>query len=165
MREMIDKIAEGRGTRYEINELMRLRGVDAAHRAIAGSGRRPATRSLDSWHKFRPTFERRLLAMEFEPAFDLDAALAPAREIMGRDDADAHIWELRHERDRTTISPIDGSRFPSSPGQTILEAAQAGGHLHPASVPSSRIHPAWQLQALHGDRRRPHRLGVHHARA
>jgi [NiFe] hydrogenase diaphorase moiety large subunit len=47
----------------------------------------------DCWSKFRPTFERRLLATEFAPAMDLDAALAPARVVMGRDDAGAHLKE------------------------------------------------------------------------
>jgi [NiFe] hydrogenase diaphorase moiety large subunit len=41
--------------------------------------------------KFRPSYDRRLKQKDFEPAFDLDAALAPAREIMERDDLDAHL--------------------------------------------------------------------------
>ena len=45
----------------------------------------------DILNKFRPAFERRLLSTDFEPAFDLDAALAKAREVTGRDDADAHL--------------------------------------------------------------------------
>jgi [NiFe] hydrogenase diaphorase moiety large subunit len=41
--------------------------------------------------KFRPAYEKRLKPVDFEPAFDLDAALAKAREVTGRDDADAHL--------------------------------------------------------------------------
>ena len=45
----------------------------------------------DTWAKFRPAYERRLIRGEFDPAVDLDAALARARETVGRDDAAAHI--------------------------------------------------------------------------
>jgi [NiFe] hydrogenase diaphorase moiety large subunit len=41
--------------------------------------------------KFRPAYERRLQSLAFEPAFDLDAALAQARQMTGRDDAGAHL--------------------------------------------------------------------------
>jgi [NiFe] hydrogenase diaphorase moiety large subunit len=45
----------------------------------------------DTWFKFRPAYERRLIRGEFDPSVDLDAALARAREIAGRGDAAAHI--------------------------------------------------------------------------
>ena len=45
----------------------------------------------DMMQKFRPAFERRLTSRDFEPGFDLDAALARARELAGRDDAAAHL--------------------------------------------------------------------------
>ncbi len=91
-REMVEKIAEGRGTRYEINELMRVRGL-MRRMSHCGLGQMAGNAISDCWSKFRPTFERRLLAMEFAPAMDLDAALAPARVVAGRDDAGAHIFE------------------------------------------------------------------------
>ncbi len=43
--------------------------------------------------KFPETYERRLKALDYEPAFDLDGALATARQITGRDDAFAHVDE------------------------------------------------------------------------
>ena len=91
-REMVEKIAEGRGTRYEINELMRVRGL-MRRMSHCGLGQMAGNAISDCWSKFRPTFERRLLATEFAPAMDLDAALAPARVVMGRDDAGAHLKE------------------------------------------------------------------------
>ncbi len=91
-REMVEKIAEGRGTRYEINELMRVRGL-MRRMSHCGLGQMAGNAISDCWNKFRPTFERRLLATEFAPAMDLDAALGPAREAIGRDDAGAHIRE------------------------------------------------------------------------
>jgi [NiFe] hydrogenase diaphorase moiety large subunit len=41
--------------------------------------------------KFRPAYERRLAHEAFEPAFDLDRALARARQMTGRDDPAAHV--------------------------------------------------------------------------
>jgi [NiFe] hydrogenase diaphorase moiety large subunit len=43
--------------------------------------------------KFRPAFERRLHSPDYEPAFDLDAALSQARRMTGRDDAGAHLGD------------------------------------------------------------------------
>ncbi len=91
-REMVEKIAEGRGTRYEINELMRVRGL-MRRMSHCGLGQMAGNAISDFWSKFRPTFERRLLATEFAPAMDLDASLAPARVAVGRDDAGAHLKE------------------------------------------------------------------------
>ena len=58
------------------------------------------------------------------------------------------------------IDGVDPSR-PFKPGQTILEAARRRRHLHPASLLPARPQAARQLQALHGDRQRPHGLGLH----
>jgi [NiFe] hydrogenase diaphorase moiety large subunit len=43
--------------------------------------------------KFPETYERRLVALDYEPAFDMDEALATARRITGRDDEWAHLDE------------------------------------------------------------------------
>ncbi len=87
---LMDKIAAGHGTQYEMNELNRLAGVikGSAH---CGLGTASCNAIVDTVQKFRPAYEKRLKAVDFEPAFDLDAALAKAREVTGRDDADAHL--------------------------------------------------------------------------
>jgi [NiFe] hydrogenase diaphorase moiety large subunit len=46
---------------------------------------------FDTLRKFQPAYERRLKSLDFEPAFDLDGALAAARQMTGRDDAGAHL--------------------------------------------------------------------------
>jgi [NiFe] hydrogenase diaphorase moiety large subunit len=46
---------------------------------------------LDTIAKFRPAYDRRMEHDDFSPAFDLDRALARARQMTGRDDAAAHI--------------------------------------------------------------------------
>jgi len=90
IRDALDKIADGRGSRYEINELVRL--ADLLKRTShCGLGQTAGNPIRDTWLKFRPAYERRLIRGDFDPAVDLDAALARAREISGRDDAGAHI--------------------------------------------------------------------------
>lgn len=90
--EIMDKIADGRGTQYEMSELMRIQAVMKAS-SHCGLGQTAGNALADTIQKFRPAYERRLAQRDFLPAFDLDAALARAREISGRDDAQAHLGE------------------------------------------------------------------------
>ncbi len=90
MRDTFDKIADGRGSRYEINELMRLTEL-LRRTSHCGLGQMAGNPVRDTWLKFRPAYERRLIRGDFDPAVDLDAALDRAREIAGRDDAATHI--------------------------------------------------------------------------
>ncbi len=87
---IMDKIANGHGTQYEMNELGHLADVikGSAH---CGLGTAACNAVVDTVEKFRPAYEQRLKRMDFEPAFDLDAALAPTRALSGRDDAGAHL--------------------------------------------------------------------------
>jgi [NiFe] hydrogenase diaphorase moiety large subunit len=89
-RGLMDKIAEGRGSHYEVNELMRLAELmkRTSHCGLGQTAGRPFS---DAWMKFRPAFEKRLQARDFAPAIDLEAALAPARAATHRDDALAHL--------------------------------------------------------------------------
>lgn len=86
----LDKIAAGHGTRHEIQELRQLESSlrTAAHCGLGQSAGRALTVALK---QFWPAFERRLKSHAFEPAFDLDGALARARQMTGRDDAGAHL--------------------------------------------------------------------------
>ena len=86
----MDKIAEGHGTQGEIHEIHHLHRLmqSASH---CGLGQTACNAIADTLLKFRPAFERRLKSLDFEPAFDLDEALAPARQMTGRDDAGAHL--------------------------------------------------------------------------
>jgi [NiFe] hydrogenase diaphorase moiety large subunit len=89
-RNIMDKIAEGRGSRYEINELMRLSEF-MRRTSHCGLGETAGKAVRDALTKFRPAFERYLGAGDFAPAIDLDAALEPARRITQRDDSGAHL--------------------------------------------------------------------------
>ncbi|MBW7859775.1 MAG: NAD(P)H-dependent oxidoreductase subunit E [Rhodocyclaceae bacterium] len=86
----LDKLARGVGGKVDlaniewINRLLR----NASHCGLGSSAPNPVE---DGLAKFRPAWERRLRSLEFEPAFDLDAALGPARRMTGRSDPGAHL--------------------------------------------------------------------------
>jgi [NiFe] hydrogenase diaphorase moiety large subunit len=56
-----------------------------------GLGHTACNPVLDTIAKFRPAYDKRMEQDTFTPAFDLDRALAAARQMTGRDDAGAHI--------------------------------------------------------------------------
>jgi [NiFe] hydrogenase diaphorase moiety large subunit len=87
---MMDKIADGHGSPYELNEIFKLNRVlqSSSH---CGLGHTACNPLFDTLNKFRPAYERRLRSLDFEPAFDLDASLARARQMTGRDDPGAHL--------------------------------------------------------------------------
>lgn len=90
LKKAMTKLAEGHGAKMDladiewINRLLR----NASHCGLGSAAANPV---VDTLLKFRPTYERRLKSLDFEPAFDLDAALAAARRASGRDDAAAHL--------------------------------------------------------------------------
>jgi len=90
LRNLMDKIGEGHGTQVDITEIFRLARLlqTASHCGLGHTAPHPL---LDTLEKFRPAYERRLMSLDFEPAFDLDGALARARQMTGRDDQAAHL--------------------------------------------------------------------------
>ncbi|MFA4968524.1 MAG: NAD(P)H-dependent oxidoreductase subunit E [Sulfuritalea sp.] len=90
VRNMMDKIARQHGSPYDIDELFKLHRLmqGASHCGLGNSACNPV---FDTLNKFRPAYERRLQSLDYEPAFDLDAALSQARQMTGRDDAAAHF--------------------------------------------------------------------------
>jgi [NiFe] hydrogenase diaphorase moiety large subunit len=77
VRNLMDKIARGHGSPYDINELFKLHRLmqGASHCGLGNSACNPV---FDTLNKFRPAYERRLKSLDYEPAFDLDAALSQA---------------------------------------------------------------------------------------
>ncbi len=90
MRNVVDKIHAGRGAQLDLEEICKLQKVMslAAH---CGLGHTACNPMQDMLKRFKPAIQRRLKSLAFEPAFDLDAALARARAFTGRDDAGAHL--------------------------------------------------------------------------
>jgi [NiFe] hydrogenase diaphorase moiety large subunit len=90
LKQTMDKIAAGLGTQYDLNEIEHLDHVlqTSSH---CGLGRTACNPVLHTLRHFRPAYENRLKSLVFSPAFDLDGALARARQMTGRDDAGAHL--------------------------------------------------------------------------
>jgi [NiFe] hydrogenase diaphorase moiety large subunit len=88
--DILRRVKLGQGTRRDLKDLTHLARLmrTASH---CGLGHTAGNPTLDALARFRPAFDRRLLSTEVEPVFDLDAALGPAREATGRDDAGAHF--------------------------------------------------------------------------
>jgi [NiFe] hydrogenase diaphorase moiety large subunit len=87
---VMDKIHGGKGSQHDLNQIVRLNRLLQAS-SHCGLGLTACNPLVDTIKRFRPAYERRLESLEFEPAFDLDGALARAREMTGRDDAGAHL--------------------------------------------------------------------------
>jgi [NiFe] hydrogenase diaphorase moiety large subunit len=90
LKQTMDKIAAGHGTHYDLAEVEHLDQIlqNSSH---CGLGRTACNPVLHTLKHFRPAYENKLKSLEFEPGFDLDGALARAREMTGRDDAGAHL--------------------------------------------------------------------------
>jgi [NiFe] hydrogenase diaphorase moiety large subunit len=90
LQQTMDKIAAGHGTRHDLAEIENLDHVlqTTSH---CGLGRTACNPVLHTLKHFRPAYESRLKSLDFVPAFDLDGALARARQMTGRDDAGAHL--------------------------------------------------------------------------
>lgn len=90
LRQYVDKIASGHGTPYDQEEMARLAKV-MKRRSHCGLGQTAANPLLDALDKFPQVFAERLLHQDYEPFFNLDAALATTRSLTHRDDAEAHL--------------------------------------------------------------------------
>ncbi|MDP3483527.1 MAG: NAD(P)H-dependent oxidoreductase subunit E [Sulfuricella sp.] len=89
-KKIMDKIASGHGTASDLDEMKSLGHIlkTMSHCGLGSSAANPV---LDTLEKFPDVYERKLKALAFEPAFDLDGALETARKITGRDDDWAHL--------------------------------------------------------------------------
>jgi [NiFe] hydrogenase diaphorase moiety large subunit len=90
LKNLMDKLHNGCGSPYDFAEIERL-NVLLQSMSHCGLGHTACNPVLDTIAKFRPCYERRMTQPDFTPAFDLDHALSQARQMTGRDDADAHL--------------------------------------------------------------------------
>jgi [NiFe] hydrogenase diaphorase moiety large subunit len=90
--QAMQRIVSGKGSQRDIEDL---RSVSRLMKAAShcGLGATAPSPIVDALNKFRPAFDRRLESTDVLPNFDLDEALAPAREATARDDAGAHFEE------------------------------------------------------------------------
>ncbi len=92
LKNLMDKLAQGRGSPYDFAEIEKLNHVLQSN-SHCGLGHSACNPVLDTIAKFRGSYEQRLLHADFVPAFDLDKALAGARQITQRDDDAAHLGD------------------------------------------------------------------------
>ena len=90
LKGFMDKLADGHGAQAYLADIDWLDRLlkNASHCGLGSAAPNPV---IDTLQKFRPAYERRLVSLDFEPAFDLDAALAEARQLTARDDPGAHL--------------------------------------------------------------------------
>ncbi|MFA7291212.1 MAG: NAD(P)H-dependent oxidoreductase subunit E [Rhodocyclaceae bacterium] len=90
LKNLMDKLANGHGSPYDFGEIENMNHIlqQMSHCGLGHSACNPV---LDTIARFRPAYERHLSNENYEPAFDLDRALAPARLMTGRDDEGAHL--------------------------------------------------------------------------
>ena len=86
----MDKLAQGLGSIFDEAELHELESLlhGSTHCGLGATATNPLR---DTLQRFLPAYQRRLQSPTFTPGFDLDAELAPARHVTGRDDPDAHL--------------------------------------------------------------------------
>lgn len=90
--QMMKRVVSGKGSRRDVKDLAKVAQImkSTSHCGLGHTAGGPVT---DALAKFRPSFDKRLRSLEVMPSFDLDEALAPAREATARDDAGAHFEE------------------------------------------------------------------------
>ena len=89
LKNNLDKIANGRGTIFDIEELQQLSQL-IQHQSHCGLGHTAANHVLDGLQHFPQAFTVNL-KQHFSAQFDLDQALENARQATHRDDAAAHL--------------------------------------------------------------------------
>jgi [NiFe] hydrogenase diaphorase moiety large subunit len=90
LRNVMDKLHHWKGSQHDLDRIARLNRLLQAS-SHCGLGHTACNPLIDTLKRFRPAYERRLQSLDFEPAFDLDGALARARTMTGRDDVGAHL--------------------------------------------------------------------------
>jgi [NiFe] hydrogenase diaphorase moiety large subunit len=91
LKNNLDKIANGRGTISDIEELQQLSHL-IQHQSHCGLGHTAANHVLDGLQHFPQAFTANL-KQHFSAQFDLDQALENARQATHRNDAAAHLDE------------------------------------------------------------------------
>jgi [NiFe] hydrogenase diaphorase moiety large subunit len=89
-KKLVDKIANDHGTAYDLEKLKQIAHIMKSM-SHCGLGHTASNPVMDLFEKFPDDYQQRLKELEFEPDFDLDAALETARNVTGRDDSWAHL--------------------------------------------------------------------------
>jgi [NiFe] hydrogenase diaphorase moiety large subunit len=81
---LMDKIARGYGSRHDMDEILSLYQLmhTTSHCGLGQSACNPI---VDTYQKFRQTYDDRLQSLDFSPAFDLEQSVAKACQLIRRD--------------------------------------------------------------------------------
>jgi [NiFe] hydrogenase diaphorase moiety large subunit len=90
LRDLIEKVATGQGSAHDLDELRHV-GEVMRRASHCGLGHTAPNHVLQTLDRFPQIYRQRLKRADYTPAFDLDAALAEARRLTGRDDRAAHL--------------------------------------------------------------------------
>ena len=90
IKDLMEKVCQGHGSALDREEIRRLAHL-VQKTSHCGLGHTAPNAVLDTLEKFPELWRDRLKVPAFEPAFDLDGALAAARQLIGRNDRDAHL--------------------------------------------------------------------------
>lgn len=82
LKDLVDKTQKGHATQIDLAEMKKISILmkEASH---CGLGATASNHVLDTLDKFPHAYQAKLSTMDYEPSFDLEAALSEAREIAG----------------------------------------------------------------------------------
>lgn len=92
MQDLVVKVHSGHATTYDLDEMRKL-GKLMQVACHCGLGQTAPNPILDSLEQFPEVYAQRLRTTNYEPAFDLNAALEDARQLTGRTDAGAYLHQ------------------------------------------------------------------------
>ncbi len=92
LRDLVEKVATGHASNHDLAEIRHI-GEVMRRASHCGLGHTAPNHVLNTLDKFPRIYRRHLISDAYAPAFDLDAALAEARRLTGRDDEAAHLRE------------------------------------------------------------------------
>ncbi|MBT4145425.1 MAG: NADP oxidoreductase, partial [Gammaproteobacteria bacterium] len=93
LQKQFDKIVDGHGSAGDVVALEELCQL-VKNYSHCGLGQTAANPIISTLQRYPEIYQSLLKKISYEPGFDLDAALEPARKMANRDDANAHLAQV-----------------------------------------------------------------------
>ncbi len=93
LKKQLDKIVDGHGSAGDIVALEEICQL-VKNYSHCGLGQTAANPILTTLQRYPEVYQKQLKAISYEPGFDLNASLAPARKLANRDDAGAYLAQV-----------------------------------------------------------------------
>ncbi|MDP3007786.1 MAG: NAD(P)H-dependent oxidoreductase subunit E [Methylococcales bacterium] len=96
LKKQFDKICTGHGSSGDVRELQEIAQLikTTSHCGLGQTAAQPIITTLE---RYPELYNQKIKQISFEPGFDLDGALAIARQLSGRDDSNAHLAQVEEE--------------------------------------------------------------------